>query len=47
MTKEGLDAISKLSAEALNGSTIEIEYKKRKPDAVERPTSDPHSNIDS
>lgn len=31
MAKEGLDAISKLSAEAFNGSPIEVEYKKLSP----------------
>jgi pimeloyl-ACP methyl ester carboxylesterase len=31
MVKEGLDAISKLSAEAFNGSPIEVEYKKLSP----------------
>jgi len=31
MAKEGLDAISKLSAEAFNGSPIEDEYKKLSP----------------
>jgi pimeloyl-ACP methyl ester carboxylesterase len=31
MTKEGLDAISKLSAEVFNGSPIEVEYKKLSP----------------
>ncbi|HET6975258.1 MAG TPA: alpha/beta fold hydrolase [Pyrinomonadaceae bacterium] len=31
MGKEGLDAISKLSAEAFNGSPIEVEYKKLSP----------------
>lgn len=31
MAREGLDAISKLSADAFNGSPIEIEYKKLSP----------------
>ena len=37
MAKEGLDAISKLSAEAFNGSPIEVEYKKLSPTPDEFP----------
>src|SRR5215510_11956101 len=39
MAKEGLDAISKLSAEAFNGSPIEVEYKKLSPTPDDFPKS--------
>ncbi len=38
MAKEGLDAISKLSAEVFNGSPIEVEYKKLSPTPNDFPT---------